>query len=174
MRSFGAIVSNGCEADDLLGIEQMSYFRNGSEDSCIVSIDKDLNCIPGWHFNPGLIRKGIVVKEPSRYLVSPKEALHFFYTQLLVGDTADGIKGAIGIGPAKAKQILEGCETEWDYYQACLNFFSCEEELTLNAQCLWIFQKEGDIWQAPVEPRETPQLYSISAETRNEALPTKI
>lgn len=149
----------------------MSYFRNGSEDSCIVSIDKDLNCIPGWHFNPGITRKGVVIREPTRYLVSPKDALRFFYTQLLVGDTADGIKGAVGIGPKKAITILEGCETEWDYYQACLDHFSCEEELAQNAKCLYIWQKENDEWKAPSEEgmdsREAPQLHSVGAETGN-------
>jgi len=141
VNNWNAVVTDGCEADDLLGIEQTALIHE-VDATVIASIDKDLLTIPGKHYN-------FVKKEWS--LVSPADALHRFYTSVLTGDAADGIKGATGIGPKKAEVILRGCETEEDYYQACLNFFSCEEELALNAQCLFIQRKEGEYWKAPVD-----------------------
>ena len=149
VRSYGAIISQGCEADDLLGIEQVAASTHGTEETMICSIDKDLDQIPGWHYHPGIKRQGVWIREPRRYLVTPAEALHFFYYQLLIGDSTDGIKGAVGIGKAKAEKILEGCTTAEDYYHATSIFFSCEEELLLNARCLYIWQKENDTWMPP-------------------------
>lgn len=151
VRNWDAIASVNCEADDLLGIEQMSYIRYGKEESCIASIDKDLNQIPGKHFHPGIKRKDVWLREPHFYTITPDEALRFFYYQLLVGDTTDNIKGASGIGPKKAEKILAGCKTDWDYFQACLPYFSCLEELEQNAKCLYIWQNENDEWKPPME-----------------------
>lgn len=139
--NWNALFSDGCEADDLLGIEQTALIHE-VDATCIASIDKDLLTIPGKHYN-------FVKKEWS--LVSPQDARHRFYTSILTGDAADGIKGAIGIGPKKAETILKGCETEEEYYQACLNFFSCGEELLQNALCLYIQRKEGEVWKPPME-----------------------
>lgn len=143
-RTWGAIVAEGCEADDLIGLRQ-------TEDTCICSIDKDLNQIPGKHYHPGITRLGKWIVEPHFYEVSPEQALHFFYYQLLVGDSTDNIKGAVGIGPKRAENILTGCTTEWEYYQACLPFFSCDEELLLNARCVKIGQQKGTLWVPPKE-----------------------
>jgi 5'-3' exonuclease len=67
----------GEEADDALGIAQ-------TKDTVICSIDKDLDQIPGNHYN--------FVKRLS-YYVSEAEGLKFFYFQLLRGDPADNIPG---------------------------------------------------------------------------------
>jgi 5'-3' exonuclease len=167
-------MSDGCEADDLLGIEQTANNENGVE-SCIISIDKDLDCISGWHFNPGIRRGGVFIKEPRRYLVSPRDATRFFYTQLLVGDPTDGIKGAPGIGKVKAEKILQHCETEWELYQACLDYFSCEEELIQNARCVYIQHYENEVWSPPAGPMdssEETQLHSERAEAGDKTLAT--
>lgn len=146
-----AYESINCEADDLVGIEAM---RDPTRETIIVSVDKDLNTIPGWHYNP---------KKKERYLVSPRDALRFFYYQLLVGDSADNIKGAKGIGPKKAERILETAFEDWCaeagteeelaayYFEAVQGYFSCHEELMLNARCLYIWQKENDEWHPPCE-----------------------
>ena len=153
--NWNAIVSEGCEADDLLSIEQYRCQQYDIE-SMIASVDKDLDQVVGWHYHPGVKRKGEWLRPPKQYIISPAQALHFFYYQLLVGDSADGIKGAPGIGPKKAENILTGCETEWDYYQACLPHFSCEEELLQNARCVYIWKKENDQWNPPMDASSTP------------------
>lgn len=144
IRTWNAVVTNTNEADDELAFAQ-------TDDTCICSIDKDLDQIVGKHFHPGIRRNQVYIREPKLYTVTPEQALHFFYYQLLVGDTTDNIKGAIGIGPKKADKILFDCKTEKDYYQACLPYFSCEEELLQNARCLKIGQREGNLWTPPVD-----------------------
>jgi 5'-3' exonuclease len=129
-----AIESDGCEADDLLGIEQMAE----PGESMIVSIDKDLDMIPGWHFSPEISRKGIVVKPERRYLVSPTEALRWFYTQLLVGDPTDNIKGVRGIGKVGAKEFLDGRDSEESMFRIVQDVYGNDEEMEMNARCLWI------------------------------------
>jgi DNA polymerase-1 len=148
--NYDTIVSDGCEADDLLGIEQTISNANG-EETIIVSIDKDLDQIPGWHYFPGLRRQGVEIRPPRQYLVSPVEARRFFYYQLLVGDSADGIKGAVGIGPKKAEKILEGLTEEIDLYNVVKDFFSCEEELIMNAKVLKIWTTMNEEWKPPIE-----------------------
>lgn len=155
--SIGAVLSEGCEADDLLGIEQCA-----SQDTVIVSLDKDLLMIPGKHYSWEIsgvsVRKDKETGEEIRTPwvkpaiardVSDHEGRHWFWTQVLIGDTADNIKGASGVGKVNAGKILAGCETEVDYFEACLPHFSCEEELIMNAQVLWIWRKPNDIWSPP-------------------------
>jgi 5'-3' exonuclease len=125
---------NGIEADDALGIEQ----SKAKKDSTIIAtIDKDLLQIAGWHYN-------FVKKE--KYYVSPEEADRYFWYQLLVGDHTDGIKGASGIGKIKAERII--ADTPLDkLYETVKDYFSCEEEMDMNAQCVYIWRKENDNWR---------------------------
>lgn len=136
---YQASVSDGCEADDMLGVDQHIYMEQGI-DSRIVSIDKDLDQIVGYHYNP---------KHKREYVISPNDSIRFFYYQLLVGDAADNIKGAKGIGPKKAEKILQDCVTEKEHYETVRPYFSCDEELELNAQVLWIWRKLNDKWIPP-------------------------
>ncbi len=69
------------------------------DNTVICSIDKDLQQIPGNHYN-------FVKKEHS--FVTPEEAIQNFYKQILTGDAADNIKGAKGIGPVRAGKIIGG------------------------------------------------------------------
>lgn len=176
-RGWNAIISHGCEADDLLGIEQMKWLRFGAKDSCIASIDKDLDQIPGEHYHPGIKRKDVWIREPKLYTITPESALYFFYYQLLIGDTSDNIKGAIGIGPKKAENILTGCETDWDYYQAVVPFFSCEEELIQNARCvkIWTSEEEREnLWTPPLEPGTETQLCGERIKNRDTPLASQV
>jgi 5'-3' exonuclease len=145
---WGAIRSDGCEADDLLGIEQTANHNAGVE-SVIISIDKDLDMIPGWHYSPEITRLGRVVKQARRYIVSPNESIRFFYWQLLIGDKGtDNIPGAVGIGPVKAEKILGAdYKSGLEYYNSVIDYFSCEEELDMNAQCLYIWRQPNDNWK---------------------------
>lgn len=73
----------------------------------IVHIDKDLDCIPGWHYN---FRKG------KSYFVTYEDAYRFQIKQLLQGDATDNIKGIKGLGPITADKIVTGEELHqlWD------------------------------------------------------------
>lgn len=143
VENYGANVSEGCEADDMLGIEQTRLNALGV-DTLISSIDKDLDMIPGWHYSPEITRLGKTVKEERRYVVSPKEAITFFYTQLLTGDPTDNIKGVKGIGKVGAIRLLAMGQDESSLFECVREAYGCDEELELNARCLWIWRKRQD------------------------------
>lgn len=102
-----AVVTNGIEADDALVIEQLK----DPDNNCIVTVDKDLDQVEGFHYNPV---KG------QLYYVTPEEGWYNFYMQMLTGDTVDNIKGIKGIGPKKAEKILEPAESIQDLHDRCI------------------------------------------------------
>ena len=107
--------------------------------------------IPGKHMNPAITRNGVIIREEREYIISPFDGLYNFYYQLLVGDSTDGIPGARGIGKVKAEKILNGLQTELEMYDAVKDYFSHDDELLMNARCLWIWRKENDEWSPPIE-----------------------
>ena len=130
-------VADGQEADDAIGI----HATLTRDSSIIVSIDKDLDMIPGHHYNP--------VKK-DHYYVNDKVALKNFYRQILTGDKVDNIEGLRGIGPKKADKILGDFDTDLAMYEAVLKAYDGDAERVLeNGQLLWIRRKEGELWQPP-------------------------
>lgn len=86
---------DGLEGDDILGIMATSpKYHN----AVVVSVDKDMRTIPGWHINP--------LKEDVPVLVGLDEADYKWLTQTLTGDTSDGYVGIPKCGPVKAAFIL--------------------------------------------------------------------
>lgn len=85
----------GWEADDVLGFLGT---HPDAEDVVIVSVDKDLDQIPGMHCNPD---KEII------YEVSDDDADMYRWMQVLSGDSTDGYPGIPKIGQVKARRILE-------------------------------------------------------------------
>lgn len=133
---YGAEIAHGMEADDLLGMNQ-------TDTSIICTIDKDLNQVPGWHYN---FVKG------EMYEVDDIEALRSFYMQLLTGDTVDNVPGAKGIGPKKAEKILAGLEDEPDLQQAVFDTYcsiygdKAMELMVKYGQVLYIKRSLNDMW----------------------------
>lgn len=140
---WGAILTDGYEADDRLGIEQCSE-EFGT--TIICSIDKDLKQIPGYHFN---WRKNL------HELVTPLDGLRCFYRQLLTGDTTDNISGVGGIGAVKSARAINHLTTEIDMYEVCKHFYGDErlDEMHRNAKLLYILQQEGRMWEPPNEEK---------------------
>jgi DNA polymerase-1 len=147
---YNAKVSDGCEADDELGIAQCAAAPGST---IICGLDKDLLMIPGKHYSFEIRGTSTLGKEWVRPMsiteVSEFEGLKRFYTQILTGDSTDGIKGAAGIGKVGAEKILRDCTTEQEMFEAVSDHFSSEEELLMTGQCLWIFRKPNDRWQVP-------------------------
>lgn len=133
---WGANVTEGYEADDALGI-------SATDDCIIASDDKDMLQICGKHYN---------IRTQKSIEVSDEEARWSFYYQLLVGDSADNIKGVKGIGKVKANRTLEVGMSEWDMFEICRNLYNNDEEMLMNGQLLHILRKEDDIWQFPLQP----------------------
>lgn len=137
VEKWGAVVSDGEEADDLIGIAATKY----GPSTVVASIDKDMLQIPCRHFN--FNRKEW--KEVDEF-----EGMLFFYTQILTGDAADNILGLFRVGAVKAAKMLEGCRTEDQMWDAVLKAYDGDEERVVeNARLLWLRRKEGELWQPP-------------------------
>ena len=138
VNSWGFEVVNGIEADDAVGI---AAYAVPEDKSIMVHIDKDLNQFRGWHYN---------YRKKEKYHVSEFEGLTAFYTQLLTGDRIDNIVGLKGIGPVKAKRILEECTNENELYQAVLKAYEGDQQRVLeNGQLLWLQREANQVWQLP-------------------------
>ncbi len=102
VENWDAVIIDGLEADDVVAMEANKLEEKG-EQYLVIALDKDLNCIPGWHFDPN--KKDV-------YFINQKQAEFNFFNQLLVGDIVDNIKGVKGIGPVKSDKILTGKNKE--------------------------------------------------------------
>jgi len=88
--------AEGLEGDDVMGILANNL---GDDDFVLVTIDKDLKQVPGWHWNPD--KRGLPM------FINEYEALYNLHLQWLTGDATDGYAGIPGIGPKKAAKMLE-------------------------------------------------------------------
>lgn len=131
IKEWNAVVSDGIEADDLLGIEQ-------TDETVVCSLDKDLLMIPGVHFNWNKV---------EYTHVDQLTGLRTFYKQMLVGDRSDNVFGVDKIGPVKAAKAIDHLETEQEMFDTVLALYDDEySRFIMNAQCLWIMQNEGETW----------------------------
>lgn len=90
----------GLEADDCIGI----LATKDDVPSLIISGDKDMKCIPGYHYD--FLRNEFCK-------VSPEEAQYHFFKQTLMGDITDGYSGCPKVGAKTAEKILEE-DCSWD------------------------------------------------------------
>jgi 5'-3' exonuclease len=97
----GSVETDNCEADDLVRIWALECDAAGIG-RAVVSVDKDLHCIPGTHYNP---------RKKEIYQISEEYAERFYWQQVLQGDSTDNIPGLPRVGPVKAKKLLEGAVT---------------------------------------------------------------
>ncbi len=142
---WNAKVINGAEADDAIATEAM---RSDPRQTVIVSIDKDMLTIPCYMFN---FVKGTWVYSTEW------DALLYFYTQVLTGDSADHILGLRGIGPKKAAKILEGATSELELYERCVEAYKDHpnclgdpvERVLENGRLLHLQRYQGELWSPP-------------------------
>jgi len=141
---YNAVVSQGEEADDLLGIRSTAL---GPDGCCVASTDKDMLQLNCHHYN--------ITRGELSY-VEPFEGLLWFYGQIIEGDRADNIQGINGIGPKKREKILAGCTTEEDLYLTCVATFMAAQDLTEdqakarvleNGRLAWLRRYPDQIWE---------------------------
>lgn len=120
--NYETVEFEGLEADDVLGIlgtaasQGQPVHMAGQETSyLIVSVDKDLDQIPGMHLNPSKLLEGT-------YEVTEAEGNRMLYFQALCGDSVDGYPGCPGVGPVGANKILDQDKPE-DMPENALNAF---------------------------------------------------
>lgn len=137
---YSAIAVDGEEVDDRVSCRQYELKEQGIN-SCIVSIDKDLNNSAGLHYN-------WVTKE--LYNVTQEEADLNFARQLLTGDRTDGVPGIPKFGEKGALKLLPEYTPDWldivkaEYLRRGLTL----DYLNQMGVCLWIRRKYGEIWSA--------------------------
>lgn len=137
MREWKADMSEGQEADDSIAIEATKL----GDDGVIVSLDKDLDQVAGWHYN--FIKK-------EAYYITENVGLLKLYMQILTGDSADNIIGLRGIGNVKAKKMLEEAVDEIELFQRCVEAYDGNEDRVVeNAHLLFLRRHEGQTWIPP-------------------------
>ena len=144
------------EADDILADLQ-------GNDTCIVSTDKDLDQIAGWHYN--------WVKD-MLYEVSPDQAIHSKYVQILTGDSTDNIEGIPGLGPVGAEKCLEWCTSVDDYEQVLAEQY--EHFFSNTSKGVEKCNEYGMLWDEILE--ETRELITLGKnknEKQDERVPFK-
>ena len=100
MEVYGAQWFPMLEADDAVGMHSSLPL------STMVSIDKDLNTVPGSHYNPGKPSLGV-------YNVTEEEADQNHLRQTVLGDSVDAYGGAKGFGKKKLEAFLKGRPLTW-------------------------------------------------------------
>jgi 5'-3' exonuclease len=134
------IASHGCEADDYIRIWARQCEENG-KDFVIASIDKDLKCIPGKHYN---------IKSETIEEISHEQALRLYHEQLLSGDQIDCIPGIPGIGPIKATRALQDCKTLDEFQCRVVEVYidsfgeNWKQHLLANGKLIHIMRHETD------------------------------
>ena len=93
VNKYGATIVDGEEAEDRIGIIN----QGNTQDYLLVHIDKDLDQLAGYHYNPDM---------DLFYEIDQEEADFFFYCQILAGDSVDNVQGVPGLGLKKADKIL--------------------------------------------------------------------
>lgn len=157
---WGATLINGKEVDD--HIATLAYERRGQE-LTICHADKDLDQIPGHHWN---------YNTSVRYYVEEIDALCFFYEQILSGDYSDNVKGCWKIGKGRAVELVNECleradETHEDLetllwskvvqeYEDSMGRNGCPyagmppEQVALeNARLVWMQTEPNRLWTPP-------------------------
>lgn len=91
LKEYNCVIEETLEGDDLLGLM-------ADDETVLVTIDKDLQTVPGHHYN---------FNKKEFFTVDETSADYFNMYQALTGDTTDGYAGIPGIGPVAATKILD-------------------------------------------------------------------
>ena len=95
--STNCVASDNCEADDMVSIWATEAEEAG-ESFVIAHVDKDIDMVPGWHFN---------FNKNTLYEVDDEKGHYLLCKQLLTGDASDNIQGIKGVGPKTAEKLLK-------------------------------------------------------------------
>lgn len=102
--SYGATVVNGWEADDQVSIRARQLEADGIP-YIVATIDKDLDQIPGVHYD---------YRQHVFYDVNKFDAEMFFWKQCLTGDSTDNIPGCYRVGDGAAEKLLAKWTEDYD------------------------------------------------------------
>ncbi len=163
----GARVVEQREADDELSI-LANDLRADGDTYVVATIDKDLDQIPGHHYD---------YREHVSYMVDQESAERWFWIQALAGDPTDAIPGCWKIGATKAARIvdevLETACTQEDIWQALVSVYEdskatagcpyadqpAVDVATETARLVYLQKRAGELWMPPpAQPRIMQEL----------------
>lgn len=143
--------SSEYEADDAISWHGWYNHEVTGNRDIIAGVDKDLNQIPGYHWD---------YSKDISYYVSGAMANQFFFHQLLTGDVADSIPGIKGIGPQRADNLLKKGTSPEEWWDIVLSTYTnklphlSEDEIAEilyeRGNKLWIQRREGQTWYPPI------------------------
>ena len=105
--TYDSVWGDGVETDDVvatLWAEEVA--KNGVDSVIIMSIDKDYKQFPCWFYDYNYKKRELIK-------ISEVEAINNFYSQMIVGDTADNIKVCKGYGKAYALKLFKDSKSEF-------------------------------------------------------------
>jgi len=76
-------------------------------------------------------------------LVDPETAAYNLYSLMLIGDTSDNVRGVDGIGPVKARRILDGKSPE-EQYMVVQEYYEDENRFHLNHRLLSVLRSDEE------------------------------
>jgi hypothetical protein len=166
---WGASVIHGREADDECSILARQHDDTGAY--VIATIDKDLDQIPGYHYN---------YLKQVHYKQGAIAAYLFFWQQVLSGDSTDGVPGCWRCGDVSAQKFMEKYASArlpfkqgtaiWNgiiqKYKESQSIAGCPYadrepgDIALETARLVYLQKhEGELWNPPGMPMGTLEEY---------------
>lgn len=147
-----AVMTDGNEADDQIAIDYTALWDAYCADMCsdgfpvVVSVDKDFDQLTGMRYD--FVKQEEVWKERD-------EAVRNLWTQVLVGDRVDNIKGIHGVGPVKAEKILADCTVPRAYFNTCIAAFiekegipdeEAQARVVENMRLVYLQRSTNDLW----------------------------
>lgn len=164
---YSARVVSGREADDECSIIGWDAYER--EELCVIaSIDKDLDQIPGTHYD---------YRRKVFYDVTVYTGERWFWTQVLQGDVTDNIAGCYKIGEERAENIIQDIintahdeiwPTPQEFWARIIEEYSLSQarhgcpytdkdyrEVAIeNAQLVYMQRKPLELWQPPGWPEQ--------------------
>ena len=116
--SYNSVYGDGVETDDVvatLWAEEVE--KNGVDSVAIMSLDKDYKQFPCWFFDYHYKRREL-------YKITQEEADNNFYSQMIIGDTADNINYCKGFGKSYATKILKDSKNEYSLLNRTYRLYS--------------------------------------------------
>lgn len=161
VRQWDAVIVQTREADDEIAI-QAKRLEAAGHPHVVASIDKDLDQIPGEHYD---------YAKKVGYFVGVDDARRYFWIQALAGDPTDNIPGCWKVGPTKAAAWVDDWLkvglSDQQIFAAIIELYERSKKLKgcpypdrpgldvalETAQLVWMQDTPGEIWAPPGVPR---------------------
>ena len=116
-KEYNSRIAYGMETDDMVAIYWNKLQKEfGRDHVIIVALDKDYKQLPCLLYN-------YHVKHQEVYDISYEESLNNFYTQMIVGDTADNVNFCKGFGVKYAEKTFANCKTKYQFIKKTFKLF---------------------------------------------------